>query len=429
MKKILTYKLKSAALQFAIFIAVLIALLLGSLVLYVYTFVYLKGQSKASIENVQLADSGMNYLLQQSEINSDTTAIPYLESDNQKIKVNLSYWGIFEKAFVKTEHRQKNFIKTAFVGSEINSKTDPTLYLQENYNPLSVVGLTKISGNTYLPSQGIKPGYIAGQSYYGAQMIYGTTKRSGIQLPKIEKKCFDGLLFYSITYKPVNSSLTIYKTKNQIIKNSFKSAPRNYYSSNPILLENTELTGNIIIKSDTIIQIKKSAKLKDIILIAPEILIEDEVTGNFQCIASKSIKVGKACKLSYPTALILIQENKDKPMTTNIKPFENQIFINAGTIIKGSVCYFQTNELTDFKTQLILEKNSRIKGQVYCQGNFELKGTVSGCVFTKQFISNTAGSVFVNHILNGTIENENTPDIYGGIIFEKDKKSILKWLY
>jgi cytoskeletal protein CcmA (bactofilin family) len=78
---------------------------------------------------------------------------------------------------------------------------------------------------------------------------------------------------------------------------------------------------------------------------------------------------------------------------------------------------------------MIVEKDSRIKGQVYCQGNFELKGTVSGCVFTKQFISNTTGSIFVNHIFNGVIENENVPNIYGGIIFKKDKKAVLKWLY
>jgi cytoskeletal protein CcmA (bactofilin family) len=248
-------------------------------------------------------------------------------------------------------------------------------------------------------------------------------------LPKIEKECFDGLLFFCRGYQPVKSQLTIYETTNKKIINSFKEKTKNMYSSLPITLEKTEISGNIIIKSDTIIKIKKTALLRDVILIAPSIEIEDQVTGNFQSIASKNIKVGKECKLSYPSALILIQDNKDKPNATNTKPFENQIFIDTKTTIKGSICYLQTKELPDFNTQVVLEKESRIKGQVYCQGNFELKGCVSGCVFTKQFISNTAGSIFVNHIFNGTIENENIPSLYGGIVLEKEKKTILKWLY
>jgi cytoskeletal protein CcmA (bactofilin family) len=106
-----------------------------------------------------------------------------------------------------------------------------------------------------------------------------------------------------------------------------------------------------------------------------------------------------------------------------------QIFIAKGSIIKGVVCYFRNKEIPDFNTQIVLEKGSKIKGQVYCHGSFELKGIVSGCVYTRQFISNTAGSIYVNHILDGIIENENVPTDYGGIVFYNQKKTILQWLY
>lgn len=428
MKGILKYKLKSGALQFAVFIAVLIALILGGLVLYVYTFVYLKEQSKATIENVQLSDSGINYLLNQSETSEDTIAIPFFEKENQTVKVNLSQWGIFEKACVKTQHRKKIFIKTALLGAEIDSEKSPTLYLQETFTPLSLVGNAKIKGMVFLPSQGVKSGYIAGESYYGTQLIYGTTKKSGIQLPKIDKGCLEGLALYDKGYKPINRPLNINLSLNPKVVNSFKEKTKRLYSTNPIELEDTEIAGNIIIKSEVRIRIRKTALLKDIILIAPVIDIEDQVTGNFQVIATKSIKVGKECKLSYPSALILIQDNKIN-LSTPINAFDNQIFIDSGAIIKGSVCYFQTNQISDFKSQIVLEKQAKIKGQVYCQGNFELKGTVSGSVFTRQFMANLSGSVFVNHIFDGTIENENIPNLFGGILFEKEKKTILKWLY
>ncbi|WP_428231963.1 hypothetical protein [Flavobacterium sp.] len=171
--------------------------------------------------------------------------------------------------------------------------------------------------------------------------------------------------------------------------------------------------------------------MNDIILIAPSIEIEDETMGNFQAIASKKITLGKKCNLSYPSALLLFQDNKnDSDNNSNYNSLlENQIFIGEGSSLKGCVTYFQTKEKPDFKTQIILEKDSKIKGQVYCNGNFEIKGTVSGSVYTKQFVANQAGSIFMNHVYNATIENETVPAIYGGIILEQEPKTVLKWLY
>lgn len=421
------HKLKSGALQFAVFISVLIALLLSGLILYAYTFVYLKEQSKAAIENIQLSDTGLAYLLEQSEINKDTLSLDFIEKENQTIQVHLSQWGIFEKAFVTTQHRKKRFVKSAIIGSISIAAESPTLFLQETYNPLTLVGNTKIKGIAYLPSQGVKPGYIAGQSYYGSQLVYGEIKRSTTQLPKLNKNSLDELLFYSKDYKPKTQQEYINLDARKIV-NSFKEETKETYSTKPIVLENIDITGNIIIKSDTLIRIKRTALLKDLILVAPIVEIEEGVTGNFQVIASKRITVAKECKLNYPSALVLFQDNKNN-QNAPFDKFDNQIFIDSGTVIKGSVCYFQTREATDFQTQIVLEKLSRIKGQVYCNGNFELKGTVSGSVYTKQFIANQAGSIYVNHIYEGVIENDNIPAIFGGIVLENEQKTIMKWLY
>jgi hypothetical protein len=425
----LNHKLKSGALQFTVFISVLIALLLSGLLLYAYTFGYFKEQSKATIENIQLSDTGINYLLKQFQISSDTISIDLLKKENQTIKVNLSNWGIFEKAFVKTQHRKKIFTKTAFLGTLFDAEESPTLYLQETYNPLTLVGNTKIKGKVFLPSQGVKPGYIAGQSYYGSQLIYGKIEKSGVNLPKLNKDNLAQLLFYIKNYKPTNQADFISLESNKKVVNSFKQKTKNIYSSQPITLENVKMVGNIIIKSDTLIRIKKTALLKEVLLIAPIIEIEEGTSGTFQAIASNKINVGKNCKLYYPSALALFQDNKNLNAAIENKT-DNQIFIDANTQINGCVCYFQTKTFTsDFNTQIVLEEKSRIKGQVYCEGSFEIKGTVSGSVYTKQFIANQAGSVFVNHIYNGTIESENISKLFGGILFEDQPKTIVKWLY
>lgn len=425
----LIFKINSGALQFTVFIAVLIALLLAGLILFAYTFIYMKEQSKGAVENIQLADIGIHYLLQQKEISTDTVQIDFIRKENQTIKTNLSQWGIFQKGITVTQFRKKKFIKTALIGSLINTEESPTLFLQETHNGLTVVGNTAIRGNAYLPKQGVNSGYIAGNSYYGSQLIYGSVKKSTAALPKPEKTVLDIIHYYLKEYKPTVQRDYINLDSGSKITNSFKSKTKVYYSSNPIVLENKSISGNIIIKSEISIKIKKSSLLKDIILIAPTIEIEDETIGNFQAIASKKISMGKKCILNYPSALVLFQDNKNNPDETSIVPFDNQIFIDSQSTIRGTVSYIQTKETSDFKTQVVLEKDSKIKGQVYCNGNFEIKGTVSGSVMTKQFLANQAGSIFVNHIYNGTIENENIPTIYGGILLEQNPKTVLQWLY
>lgn len=426
----INFKIKSGALQFTVFVSVLIALLMAGLILYAYTFIYMKEQSKAAIENIQLSNIGIQTLLEQKEFNTDTVQVGFIEKENQTIKVHLSQWGIFEKGVSTCQFRKKEFTKIAIIGSLLNTDESPTLFLQETYNALIVVGTTTVKGIAYLPEQGVNSGYIAGQSYYGSQLVYGSIKKSSKELPQPKKSLLETVEYDLKQYRPLDQDDYISLEKNSRIINSFKKKTKSIYFKNPIILENKIITGNIIIKSETSIVVKNTALLKDVILIAPIIEIEDETTGVFQAIASKKITVGKACKLSYPSALVLFQDNKNNPDEIAVDSMDNKIFIDSKTIIKGNVCYFQTKTTSDFQTQILLEKEANIKGQVYCNGNFDIRGTVSGSVITKQFLANQSGSVFVNHIYNGTIENQNIPNIYGGIVLEQEQpKTILKWLY
>jgi cytoskeletal protein CcmA (bactofilin family) len=422
-------KLTSGALQFTVFIAILIALLLGGLVLYAQTFLYFKEQSKATIDNIHFSNTGINYLLKQNELNTDTIALNFSEKNNQSIQGHISQWGIFIKAYVKSQHRKKVFIKSALAGGSMDTETTPTLFLQETYNPVSVVGNTKIKGVAYLPSQGIKTGYIGGQSYYGSQLVYGKIEKSELKLPNLEKKYLEQLKLYSENSKPINNDEFVNINSRKKILNSFEKKTIYIYSNRLLNIDDVAISGNVIIKSDTLIRVKKTAQLKDVIIIAPIVEIEDETSGCFQVMARKKILVGKKCSLSYPSALVLLQDNRNINNQSNQK-YDNQIFIDKESNIKGCVCYFQTKEiLSDFNTQIVLEEKSSIKGQVYCEGSFELKGTVSGSVFTRQFIANQLGSIFVNHIYNGVIENDNIPKIYSGLIYENHTKVVMKWLY
>ncbi|HCQ13554.1 hypothetical protein [Flavobacterium sp.] len=427
MKLIIKNKVFSGALQFTIFIGVVIALVLAGLVLLQNTHNFFIEQSKATVENIQLATSGINYLLKEENQTSDTITLKDLSQENQMIQVHLSHWGIFEKAIVKTTHRKKIFYKCALLGTQMESSMRPTLYLQDTYKPLVIVGKTILKGTVFLPNQGINPGYIAGESFYGQELIQGVTKSSGLFLPKLRNTFAEQLKLYFLNNK-FNQEEFIGENDLVEAPNSFLKQTKVFYKSGMIELNNNRLSGNIIIKSDELIRIKKTSQLKDVLIIAPIVEVEDGVKGNFQVIASKKITIGKNCKLNYPSALVLI-EDEEKQLFSNSQPEDYHIAIDKNSEIKGTLCYFKSVKENDFKTQLFLDENSSVKGEVYCQGNFELKGKVVGSVYTNQFVVNAAGSIFINHIFNGQIVDDNFPESFCGILFEDSKKGIAKWMY
>ncbi|WP_396146024.1 hypothetical protein [Flavobacterium sp.] len=427
MKWLLKNKVYSGALQFTIFIGVIIALLLAGLVMLQNTHTYFIEQSKATVENIQLANSGINHLLNQKTTLKDTLTLPELTNENQKVEVQLSNWGIFEKGIVKTTHRKKIFYKSALLGTKITKEKRPSLYLQDNYKPLVVVGKTVLKGLVYIPSQGISPGYIAGESFFGSQLVEGVIKNSIKKLPELNSMYKElGEVFENNTEFSEENYLGWDNTSKII--NSFLKPTKIMYQKGIIELDGTSITGNIIIKSDELVKIKKTAVLRDVIIIAPIVEIEDEVVGTFQVITNKRITVGKNCKLNYPSALVLIQE-KESVANLNSNPLDYHIQVEKNTQILGTICFLKSIKENDFKTQITLSEEAIVKGEIYCQGNLELKGKVVGSVYTEQFIVNAAGSIFINHLYNGQIVNDDFPESFSGLLFKDNLKSVAKWMY
>lgn len=428
MKKLLQYKIFSGALQFTVFIGVLIALLLVGLVMLAYSHNFFTLQSKATIENIQLSNVGMHYALETTSQSTDTLIIHALDNEQQKVEVQESRWGIFNRAIVKTTHRKKIFYKSAFIGARIKPQERSVLYLKENFKPLVVVGNTMIKGNVFLPHQGVRPGTIAGNSFYGQELIQGSSKTSTEALPELQdgfRKNIEGLLAQQV---PLDEKSYLGESQLKRYTHSFIKPTKIYYSKEPIILDGCLLKGNLIIRSEKAITIKSTSLLNDLLIIAPVVEVEDNVTGNFQVIAGKTIKVGKNCKLNYPSALLLIQDKNWAPPTITDE-YDNQILIDTGSKIKGAVVYFESVKENNFKIQVLLNQDTIVTGEVYCEGNLQLSGSVSGSVYTNQFVVNEGGSMFMNHLYNAQINSSTIPSGFCGIVFDNSQKGIAKWLY
>ena len=232
MNNIFKIRLKSGALQFAIYTAAIVALLLLGLILYVHTFKTLKQNTTISIDNIKAINLGFYEALKNNEISGDTLLLSNLSDKNQKVQIVNSIWGIFQKADVISKNRNKSFYKSAFIGSGSNEKGRVALYLKNNFKPLIVVGNTKIEGEVMIPQQGVQSGYIAGNGYFGDQLIYGKVSNSSTDLPKLNVSL---LSFLDNMLNRNNNFVSNYEfQENGKMVNSFQSSTKVFNQKEPI---------------------------------------------------------------------------------------------------------------------------------------------------------------------------------------------------
>ncbi len=422
-------KLQAGALQLTLFIVIVIALLLASFLILVHTHKRFNVQTDFVIETINNANNGINYSLNNTIKLNDTTLINLEDVDYKTLKVYRDFWGLFEKVTSTSTIKNKTIHKIALVGGMQPKVNQTVLYVEDNNKPLVLVGDTRIEGVAYLPKRGVKTGNISGHSYYGSQLIYGQSKTAD-KLPTLSNETNQHI-------KIINNQILASQNDQQRIKlqpgrtysNSFLKPLQHVFNSSSITLNNIKLVGHIIIQSKTKIVVDPSAMLKDVVLIAPKIEIKNNVKGTFQCFATKLINVGKNCNLNYPSALVLNEKETvlQQPQT---KEQQNIINIDENSTIKGVLVYHGQQKSNNYKPQVILENKSEVVGEIYCNQNLELKGSVFGSVFTSNFIANQSGSIYQNHIYNATISVNELPQEYVGLTFNNTKKKgVLKWLY
>ncbi|WP_299627660.1 hypothetical protein [uncultured Tenacibaculum sp.] len=410
-------KINAGALQYVLVIAVIILIIL-------FAFIQLINlQQKTNLKKtlyqkaVLNANNSFKFIEAKSVGNNKDFKINFLENSNEEVILKKSYWGIFDLINITSIVNKEKVNKIGLIGNKIEQKK--AIYLTDNNTPLVLVGNSKIQGEVYLPFRGVKSGNIAGNSFYGGQLIQGVIKRSSSNLPKndriqsIEKR-LEGLL---------NNEENFELKEDLKVIRSFNEKPLHYRAEGTLVLQKVLLKGNIIISSQKKIIVTKETTLEDIVIIAPEIEIATGVKGSFQAFAADKINVGSNVDLYYPSALVV---NLKKEKLEN----NNGLFVNNNTSIKGTLIFLkQEKESLNYFPQLILGEYTKITGEVFCKGNTELKGSVTGELYTDGFIAIQAGSKYVNHIYNGNVNANDLHNQYVGLGVVSKEKGVAKWLY
>ncbi|CAM1359212.1 hypothetical protein [Tenacibaculum xiamenense] len=366
-------KVSAKSLPYVIITLLLVGIVLSSIVLMVSYFYKITNELESQDSLIDNAKSIRNFCSSNFG-NENIFQSTFGELDGMKnVVVRKSKWGLIDKVHFKTWVKNDTLKETLFLG-ERRSK-NISLYIPNNSKQLKLGGKTIIEGDAYFPMSTFGELYIPQK--INDITIKGEINKSSDHLPKVED------FFIEKNVEPIDLF-----DFNMEYSNSFFS-PTKKISIEKGVLENIKINGNVIIESQQKLIIKRSAKLRDVIIIAPEVLIEGGFTGNIQLLATKSIKLEENVMLEFPSVLYL----KGKK--------EGEILIEDKSLVLGAVVAVSDQN----KVEVTINKNTKIMGDIFCMGNLMVHGQMYGEVMANDLCFRTNESEYENAALDLQIFN------------------------
>ncbi|CAN5882452.1 hypothetical protein BH11BAC7_BH11BAC7_16640 [soil metagenome] len=420
--------LRGGSLFYALAITIIMGLVSGSLLLSAfYTRLHLQ-RDQIREEVIRNSKSGLQLLLsgQAGFVYDDPKETDLFGDGSDSVRLEIKSWGAFEIAVSRAHNKIFSHELIAAVGWQCDAKDQTALILADLDRPLSITGTTKLTGDCYLPKAGIQRAYIEGQSYSGTKMVYGQIKPSERFLPKYNEELVERIRkLFDFIPGQTDSTISLEEIRQEdSITNSFLNKTLYVFSSGSISLQAEIIQGNVCIISRTAILVRKNTLLKNVLLIAPFIKIEDNTEGEFQAFARDSLIVGENVHLHYPTVLGIIATAKS--------PDVSAILIGEKSKISGQL--FACRVETDFRKHVLIvtAKESIIHGEIYCSDLLDHKGTVYGSVTCSKFKLKTASAEYENHLMNAVINRtKRSPYYIASALTRKktDRKAVIEWLH
>lgn len=391
-KHTVNQSLDGSALKLTVIISLAISILLGSLI---YLYAFYKQQSDrihAETTILQLMESATSFAQSTYLDNIDTVLRDFLQKDDS-LRIQKSTWGLYDKIQIRAYNGRDSLYKAFLLGRESTDST--VLFVADEDRNLSISGKTEIVGTGFIPQAGIKPTFVDGDYYSGKEeMIQGKLKYSDRDLPGFDS---ERLKFYTndMEYSPLDfQQLPRHLSVSHHIPTAY------YRSANEITLSSYELTGNIIISSDTVIHIAASSTLQGIICIAPTIKVDDGFHGQVQLFATDSIHIGERLSLQYPSAIVLNPEakpSKNKQITAT----DHRIHIGKESEIHGVVFLAEAKRST-IPHIMEFEKDCTVYGDVIAFGilKYHKPMKVMGSTYCYRFITQTPSSLYENYLID-----------------------------
>jgi hypothetical protein len=385
--------IKSSSIYYTVVLAIIIALVLGSMVTLSGLNKLLEQKIRIPQILMQNAESGLAY----AEVFHEelTPGVPVelslFDGPMDSVTVTKKNWGAFVVLVSEAHHHRQYFSKMSLCG-QLYSDDEPNFYLVDNGRTLGVAGNTVLEGDCYLPSGGTKRAYIGGKNFTGRTMISGREFKSARKLPPVNQLFFE---YLKTPMGTVKSWSELIEENKDSICNSFGDAVWLILGEDFISTEGMTMSGQLWIEADSVF-VAANSTIDGIVIKGRSVNVEEGFVGNLQIFAEEKITVGREAVLMYPSVLGMIGAAGNGGISPELN-------IDSATKVLGTV--FLLTENPDFRNlpELTIETDAFVHGLVYCEGKTQLKGTVNGSLYTEKFFLETPASSYENHLLDARV--------------------------
>jgi hypothetical protein len=413
-------KVKAGVLPFVIIISLVVSILCSALILlfYYHQIFILHYQVEQKLRTN--ASSGIHYAMATLEMlpSYEGIQLDLFDQMQDSVLIYKEPWGIFDLVKVTAFQGRHSSRKAAFLGATIKENSN-ALYLADTRRPLSIAGDALIVGNVSLPKAGVKAEYVDRIAYSRSKLIFGDIATSESFLPELHlnyrnrvqrllqaggKNEFGPFVKYLEQERPLYSFL-----HDSIVL---------HYSAESFMLKGGA-EGKIVFKSEKEIRIHARSQLKDVIIIAPKIIIEDDVQGRFQAFATDTILIGENVTIQYPSTICVFSR-------------EGKGFIDIGPFSKvhGILCLLSGQEERN-QGIVKIQEQAELMGQLFAEGFVQHQGIVKGTLYCQKFLLRTNASLYENYLFNGMIDRTKLPSSFvsTALLNPLNEKEIISWLY
>jgi cytoskeletal protein CcmA (bactofilin family) len=353
-------------------------------------------------------------ILKSSQVELEKQLVISIYESGDTLKLSKKKWGVYEIGEIIGSLKNHRDTLYCLMGCQPDSKANRVgLYYPDRNSSVRISGSTRIYGNAYIPEAGIESAIVGGMFYTGEEKVYGQQFISQSTLPVLYEKTVEGYLALMDTLKK-NS---VEQIASSTYKNSFANPTIVMGGSNEVELYDLLIEGNVIVYSKEKVIITAKASLNDVMVIAPNIEIEDGFAGSLQLCATQNIEIGENVKLNYPSSICLLSKEKGSSISIG------KDFYGSGTIYCANFLPENTGN-----TYLVSKESFMFEGEIYCMGMTMLNGEIKGTIYTSLFGYKTEEVFVQNVICNLKVLPDDLPDFLVVGNSSNKNRNVVKWL-
>jgi hypothetical protein len=415
--------LKASALYMVIVMALVMAVICSSLIVAAYFY---KSQYQRSFRLQQLHNnlaSAENILLESKADLSTPAKISLFNQNNDTVILSRKPWGIFEVGVAHTFVQNDTLSSVFTLAQARDSIKLYALYIVDEDRSISVSGKTVIKGTAFLPKAGIKEAYVNSQPYKGdRRLVIGTKKISTRKLPALNDKALQRLKQY---FEPADRVDAIGSLPSDSLLRSFMQPTLWADFKHNTYIVNTNLKGNIIIRSDTSITLDGNARLEDVMVFAQSIKVKSGFKGSCQLFATDSVQVEQGCRFNYPSVIGVFNFNEQSHG-------QRKLSLGNSVNLEGALLMYEKAN-NDLLPVIDLGKGTTVSGHIYSQGllNYQDGVVINGSVATTRFLYQTSYTRYENYLINLKIDGSALPGAFltGELLpAAGSHKKVLQWV-